>query len=336
MNNHISIRAIRGVRGSVMVMIAPMMLTFIALTALTIDLSRILLIRNELQNAADAAALRGANYLYPLASTGGPNWSLAQTKATEALAYNKANNAAITNAALQVGFWDLTGATSTLKSTGSTQGINDVPGIQVTISKSSGNNGGPVTLFFGSIIGIPSVNVSAKAIGIAGSPNSVAANTLFPVAMSSTLYSTYWDFTLEQPKIDPSTGKPYIFHINEGTQGGWSSFGTQTNDTPSIINLILNGNPSPISTGDQLWMSSGVKASAYTNVPTNTDVIVAIVSNSTAGLQTVTAFGALHIDFGVGGSGKYVQVHFTTGQKLPATTINGQYYGVSTPGRLVK
>jgi hypothetical protein len=155
--------------------------------------------------------------------------------------------------------------------------------------------------------------------------------------MSLQLYNTYWDTTLQKPKIDPGTGQPYVFQISEGPQGGWTTFGQQANDATTIIDYIHSGNPTTLSIGQSVWMTTGVKTAVYNNVPVNKDVAIAIVTNSTPGsMQPVAAFGALHIDFGVGGSGKYVQVHFIKDFKLPSTILGGKYYGVYSPSKLVK
>ncbi len=324
------------IRGSVMILIAPMLIVFFALSVLTVDLSRIFVIRNQLQNAADAVALHAASYFYPSASGGGPNWTLVQSEATNALPYNKVDGLILTNLTSAVGYWDLTGSNSSLLDTSTKPTANNAPGIKITISKSTGNNGGPITTFFGAVVGIPTVNVSAHAIAVAASPNGVPANTLFPLGVAQSLYNSYWDSNLQKPKIDPATGQPYIFHINEGSEGGWSTFSNKVNDTPTIISLIQSGNPTSLSVGQSVWISNGVKTAIYDSVPTNKDVVVTIIADTSPGsMQPIAGFGALHIDFGVGGSGKYIQAHFIKDFKLPATILGGVNYGVYAPAKLV-
>ena len=52
--------------GASMVLMAFALVSLIGFMGLAIDVGYVLVVRNELQNAADAAALTGAKYLYPL------------------------------------------------------------------------------------------------------------------------------------------------------------------------------------------------------------------------------------------------------------------------------
>lgn len=54
----------RSDRGAVIAMVAIMMVVVASLAALAVDLSHLMVVRNELQNAADAGALSGARVLY--------------------------------------------------------------------------------------------------------------------------------------------------------------------------------------------------------------------------------------------------------------------------------
>ena len=51
--------------GSVIIIVALLMTLFLGFVALAIDVGHLLVVRNELQNAADATALAGSSYLYP-------------------------------------------------------------------------------------------------------------------------------------------------------------------------------------------------------------------------------------------------------------------------------
>jgi hypothetical protein len=51
-------------QGAVLVLVAVLMLVFIGVTALAVDVGNMVVVRNELQNAADAGALAGATQLY--------------------------------------------------------------------------------------------------------------------------------------------------------------------------------------------------------------------------------------------------------------------------------
>ncbi len=51
-------------RGAVLVLVAILMTTILGFTALAIDIGNLVMVRNQLQNAADAGALAGAAELY--------------------------------------------------------------------------------------------------------------------------------------------------------------------------------------------------------------------------------------------------------------------------------
>jgi len=324
-------------RGGILILVVTMLVALCGFAALSVDLGLVFVVRSQLQNAADSAALTGVGYLYPSNAAGTPNWSLAQTKALSIIPLNKAEGVPLISGDIVTGYWNMTGINSGLNPSGSVRGPNDVPAIQVTVSKSAGKNGGPVNLFFGPAVGIKTMNIGAKAIAISGSPSSVGIGDLFPIALAKSLYDTYWDSTTGSPKIDPSTGNPYIFHVAAGPGGEWTSFNTSANDVPTVINFILNGNPISYYIGDNIWISPGVKTSIYASVPTNKDVLMAIVPNiTTHSLQPIIAFGAVHIDFGVGGNSKYVQIHFIKDYKAINSNPGGPNYGAYTPPRLVK
>lgn len=130
----------------------------------------------------------------------------------------------------------------------------------------------------------------------------------------------------QSPVRHAKTGQPYVFQISAGSQGRWSTFSLATNDSPTIISLITNGNPESLSIGDNVWMAPGVKTDVYSYVPTNKDVMVAVKAASDPGtFQPIVAFAPLHIDYAAGGSGKYIQVHF----------INNFRFVRSDPGGLI-
>jgi Flp pilus assembly protein TadG len=326
-------------KGAILVMAAGAMVLFLGIAALTVDVAHIYVTRSELQNAADSAALAAGGLLYPTLDDGSPNWSAAASKAQAAISLNKANNATLTDCTVDTGYFDLSGQVSGIQSpaTVTTPGPDEIAAVKVTVSKSVGNNGGPLNLFFGFILGVTSIDVSASAIAVTGSPNSVGENTLFPLAMPLNLYSQYWDSVAGKPLIDPETGLPYVFQIGiDGTNGQWTSFETDSNSVPAVQDLIENGNPTGLAIGDSVWIVPGVKTSIYDSVPSDIDVTVAIVSDTTThSEQTITGFGALHIYFAEGANGKYIQASFLDNTQVKtAEPGGGAYYGSYTPARL--
>lgn len=328
---------LKDIRGSIIVWSAAMMFVLVGMTAVAIDIGHLYVVRSELQNAADAAALSGANYLFPV-SSGAPNWTLAQTKATSAALLNKVDDISITNSSVQYGYWNISGTPSTLQATTITPGQYDLPAVKVTISKTAGHNGGPVQLYFGNLLGISTVDVSATAVAVVGGASSLNSGNLFPMAIAKSTYDSYWNSSTSQPKIDPLTGAAYKFNVggNGSTAGTWTTFNTSANDVGTILNFILNGSPISYHIGDNIWIAPGAKTTIYSSVTVGKTVVVPIVSNvTTTGQQAIIAFGVAKIDASLGGSSKFVQMHFIASQIAYDVDPGGPNYGVYTTSRLV-
>ncbi len=324
------------VRGGILILFSLAVVLLFGFAALAVDIGYLFVVRNQLQNAADSAALAGASYLYPLLSTGSPNWSLAQTKALENIKLNKVDNATLTNATFQTGYWNIQGKNSTLLSPSVNPGQYDLAAIKVTVSKILGSNGGPVKLFFGPILGIQTMDVTADAIAVVGAPKSIQSSRLFPIAMQKSVYDTYWDSNKNSAKIDPKTGKPYLFQISSNGNGGgqWTTFNTTANDTNTLIDFINNGSPIRYTIGDSIWIAPGSKNSIYSSVPANVDIVVPVVANvSSKGWQTILAFGVLHIESVKKNGTGNIKVYFLDSYKVYEEP-GGISYGVYTPSRI--
>jgi hypothetical protein len=59
-----AVERIKDERGAIAIMVALLSLIFVGVAALAVDIGHLLVVRNELQNAADAACLAGARFLY--------------------------------------------------------------------------------------------------------------------------------------------------------------------------------------------------------------------------------------------------------------------------------
>jgi uncharacterized membrane protein len=82
-------------RGAVAVVVGLMMVVLVGVAAFTVDFGRWLIVRNELQNGADASALAGAGYLLNPPVSGKPNWVLATAQAQQAVALNRSERMAL-------------------------------------------------------------------------------------------------------------------------------------------------------------------------------------------------------------------------------------------------
>ncbi|MES2977141.1 MAG: pilus assembly protein TadG-related protein [Pseudomonadota bacterium] len=215
-------------RGSIMVLAAGLILTLTGFAILAIDLGRIFIVRNEMQNAADSAALAGANCLMRTTVAGTSdcsatmataiNWTGAAAKAQDQLGKNSAANVPIstvdTGHSIEVGYWRLGcaggGCTpgpsgGSFSTTFSPLTNYDKPAVKVTITKDTGKNSGPIFMLSKVMFGASDVPMFAAAVAVISSPGTVMQNNLIPQAIDKCLYDQYWDYTTMSPKLATST-----------------------------------------------------------------------------------------------------------------------------------
>ncbi|WP_226377204.1 MULTISPECIES: TadG family pilus assembly protein [Burkholderia] len=310
--------------------------------AFAIDVARVAVVRNELQNAADAAALTGAAALMQSIDTG-PNWAQAVSTANGAVALNASDGVKLSAGMVKAGYWNLAGSPAGMQATTITPGTYDAPAVQVTMTRATGVNGGAIPLLLGGLLGIDSVSGSATAVAAIAAPGAVASGGLFPIALDQCVYNQYWNLATNQPLVNPSTNLPYEFIVTNGQTygmscmaGQWTSFQSTANDVTTMTNLMATGNPSPFAIGDSIWLVPGAKTALYRSVPVGTTVVLPVVTQTSSKTYVaIVAFAAFHIDASVGGSAKYIQGHFVSGVKLTGVATGvGPYYGVYAPPRL--
>ena len=258
--------------GMVLPLVAAGAVALFGFMALAIDVGHVMVVKAELQNAADAAALAGANNIYPLQNNGQFNAQSVDV-ALESIKMNKANGEIISadNATMEQQPGYVTVAdTSTLTPTSFTQSM--APGADVTtqpdafrvrISKPA------VASVFGRVVGF--MSFSPEATSMAGLPSGFSqvnsgADGLFPLAMNKCLYDTYWSGN--KPLTD--NGNAITFCIagkdavdcndkvisqsqceTDGVESGtWTSFTVPTdkkspdNGTKAVKDLIASRNTS--------------------------------------------------------------------------------------------
>jgi hypothetical protein len=358
-------------RGIIMPLAAISLLSMLGIAALAIDVGYLFVVRNELQNAADSAALAGAGALVPYTGTPAtPNWANAEALANNAISLNRAVNADLVNGQVATGYWDITGNRTELNP--EPLDANDRPAVMVTIQRSAGNNGGPVNAFFAQVLGINTFNVPARGVAVRSSPSKFGPGVLFPVAISTCMYQNYWDSDTNSPKTATSTaplggdqtlpqivGQPYKFimvsdyHAGPCDSGQWTSLNQDENNVPYIRGLITNGNPIPLGIGDNIWIQPGTKATLYDPVDNcsglNGDktceyVVISVVDDiETHANNPIVAFACIHIDLAVKGGSKikkYIQAEMEAMGNpkciFPNSSgVSGLDYGVLQPPRLV-
>ncbi len=179
--------------GAIALVMVVALVALMAAAALAVDYGYMLVVQRQLQNAADAGALSGAEAF----GSNSPNSQAAQTAATTAAnaivtGNYWGNQQYLTYCTVNPGYWSnvnkgFTGTTSTT-ATLPTQTPPAVWAVQVVVPKSSSNNNGPLQLVFGPILGITTVNLNGTAVAIVKSP-SVAWSVLETGSNSITLNS---------------------------------------------------------------------------------------------------------------------------------------------------
>lgn len=343
-------------KGVIAILVALITTALIGFAALAVDLAYVFVVRNELQNAADAAALSGAGRLYT--GNSGPNWSDAETQAALVARLNKTEYKLIQDPQVTAGYWS-TATTPPMQPTTISPAAGDAAAVMVTIQKVAANRDGPVRPFFASVLGKTEIEVGAKAVAAVSVPSYVGENALFPFVMSKCMYDTYWNTTVSPPgpKNDPATGQPYVFVIEPepnnpgsgpceaGGRGIWTTFFDVNAGNNVVKDLISSYNPDPIKIGDRIWIPSGITAVNYGRTKDCSSsggddgscgvVAVAVVQNLAPRTNaTVLAFSCLKILTANQGD-KTITVQMTKNCVPPGSGGSGPDYGSRTPPRLV-
>jgi len=247
-------------RGATAVMVALSLTVLLAMAAAAIDVGHALVARNELQNAADAAALAGARTLgiayegmtpaemaiYTL--TGGDQAAIvAAAQATGVLNKAAAVDVAVNTADIQIGLWD--SATRTFTAT-----ANQPRSVRVATHR-DGSANGPISTFLAGVVGMTSVNVSAVATAELTAIGSTPLGALdFPVAISELFFSQFG--CGDNIQLYPSNGTP-------ASCAGFTTFDvapSNDNAMRNIINGMIDGSyqvPPTTSGVTQLQFTNG-------------------------------------------------------------------------------
>lgn len=339
-------------KGAVSVLVALTLPVLLGAGALAVDLAYLHVVRNELQNDADAAALAGARKLYTNGAAA-LDWSTAASTARQAIALNRAAGHALADGQVQTGYWDTTQAAAGLQGLPMTPGPNDAPAVQVSVGKSEGQNLGPVRTFLASIWGVYAKPVRITAVAGVSSPGSIQPGGLFPLAVSKCLYDKFWNMRAQPPSplVDPLTGKVPDFRLGPSYPGTnceaaqWTSLNIQASGANAIEKMIEDGNPISMSVGDKAWIQTGVKNSLYTDVKrcsaagnkTCEFVVVPTLANVVPGTSaTIVGFACMQFLNAFGGKDPYILAKMSNQCPPPLSGGVGPNYGVISQPSLFK
>ena len=286
-------------KGATLITVSLWFIALIGVAALAFDIGHLLIVRNELQNAADAAALAGANCLDKTTAGSGTdctnvrsptlNWAVASAKATNSIQLNRSDSIVLVDGTVQTGYWNINGGTSlqptSLSPLGPCTVVSgvmttpcDKPAVMVTLRRAEGSNGGPVGTLVATMFGGTPIPIVARAVAVRSSPGQVLPGNLIPVAINSCMFDLYWDRATNSPRTATTTtlngvpqviGQPWelrigsSYHYPNCDSGQWTSFLRNVNDVPTARDLIANGNPDPMGIGDNTWIQPGTENTLY-------------------------------------------------------------------------
>lgn len=339
-------------KGAVTVLVALTLPVLLGAGALAVDLAYLHVVRNELQNDADAAALAGARKLYTQGASA-LAWSAAAETASNAIALNRAAGHALADGHVQTGYWDTTQTATGLQGLPMTPGPNDAPAVQVSLGKSEGQNQGPARTFLASIWGVYAKPVRVMAVAGVSSPGSIRPGGLFPFAISKCMYDKFWNMNAQPagPRVDPLSGQVPAFRIGSlyryenCDSGEWTSLNVRASGADAIDQQIKTGNLVTMSVGDEAWMQTGVKNSLYTDVKNCSTVgnrqcefvVVPVLQQVVSGMSApIVGFACLQLLDAVGGSDKYILAKMSNQCKSPLSGGVGPNYGVISQPSLFK
>ncbi|WP_439684662.1 pilus assembly protein TadG-related protein [Cupriavidus oxalaticus] len=361
-------------KGAVAIKMAVMLVMLLSFAALAIDIGNLMVARNELQNAADAAALAAAPCIYPRAECGNatataPDWATAEQRARDMVKLNKVQNVRVEVGDASSGYWDVGGVRG-LQTPPITKTSSDLPAVRVVITKEANTNG-VVQTFLAGIMGIASMSPAASATAVMSSPGNIGPQSLFPIALSSCLFSKYWDTPKEMPKLAPDNnplpnsttpqvkGEPFKFQIGSDyhydicESGQWTTFKSTANDVPFVRKLVSRTNNDATD-----HLAVGEDPGTYIQPGTENSLYKYVHDCSAAGNKTcewgivpvvdtlvpktkpvVVAFACVHILDADNGKLPYVLVQMSADQSKCTAKGSGGVgtdYGVLQPPRLVQ
>lgn len=270
MKRHVSL--LKDCHGSITVLMFFVMFLVVAVLAFVIDMAHVEVAKNEIQNAADACALRGARAFLPdnIPLNGyyedDPNPVSAKEQAQITIADNKSDNTAfqypdtdLPQADIEVGIWDYKGEVSGTRQLLPWEwppppemwGKYIGPGISLPTKRSDSVSLGSVVMTLANVFGIATVDVHARATaalsGVGKLEEGYAGS--FPIAVDEDKVHAAGDIIFLSPDMEDV--------------GGWTSLSEDPASAKEFKDLINHSKDNPEVWLDK-WISlqNGVACSA--------------------------------------------------------------------------
>lgn len=251
-------------RGASFVLVAVSIFMLFGFAALALDISNLYVARNELQNAADAGALRGARVLY--VNDGTMVNEDANMEARVTAEANSSQGTAVEVASVRRGHWSFATRTFTPNPSlepvdlfdRTTEELDADPDFINAIEVFTERRASPVQAFFGFIFGFNDYTVSTRAVGYIGFAGSLRPEDADqPIAICR-------DAIVDDSNFSCNVGR--FIDANAET-GGWTNFqhdesgATNANELRDLVEG--DGNPDEMHFGDDIATNSGQVQSAF-------------------------------------------------------------------------
>lgn len=210
-------------QGAILPLAAVGITSLIGMMGLSLDVGNVLVARQELRSAAEAASLTGVTYLSQ--GTTLPNFSLATTSAGASIAAlnNTANGQPLKNATVTPGLYDTSGAQPSFQplkpNSAYAPSSTQVPAVQVSIAKDASTGGnGVVNTLFARVLGINSFSPRASAIAIGHyAPATAAPGQVLPLTIPQSVMDNLWDPKTRQPLLNKGSSTALYTNKDQGS-----------------------------------------------------------------------------------------------------------------------
>jgi hypothetical protein len=273
--------------GAVLVIIALALLGLLGVVGMAIDLGFNYGVKGQLQTAADAGALAGADRLFPLngsttpSSFPSPQWLTAKAASSTFIKENPDIRLNDDDISVRAGYWDVERTAPEFQETtteplgrcsnnnqqcsssadcnGAACLMRHVPAIQVTVRKS-------VPAFCAKALGWDSFTPAATATAAIGYPKT--AQSLFPVAVNKCMVDAYFaQNPMPSPPPEIPIGAPYGPGGSGCNSGQWTSLTLDRNDVPTMKGLMYGTLPIPtMKIDDHIWIDTGAKDGLFQDI----------------------------------------------------------------------
>jgi Flp pilus assembly protein TadG len=308
------------------------MMVILGASALVADIGNLIIVKEELQRAADAGAMAGARALWPTAlpmmlnPPSNPNCVSAKDVAlsTATHASNKVSGQTLTVADLSIEVGNFDSATKGF--TPRTDCTLTSNAVRVKAQKTINN------IFFGRILNIDSLETKAEAIGTMSFAKAVGKGTL-PIAINK-MY------------VIPGNELFINFVSDPNDNGGWFANPDDKDNATTFRDYIVDGSCKPLKIGDKIELQNGQDTAALHALkaklnqhPEGLDTFVPVVNTSDFNhSETIEGFVPFRIlevkdtgnDKGI--RGKVIALAICKGA-LPGSDVN---CGTLAPTKMVK